>query len=234
MTSLLTLPKTPRNKQTDKQSGYRPGHNSQLQLAYLTDKMYKSLGLSEDFAIIFLAISRYFKKIWHSALLAEWKLEFGIKGPLLCWLSSCLAGKSQVVEVEINGLYPLAWVERTTPTSLLPHQHFTLLPLLATPKAHQIYTFNVFGHTIFENESPPMPISVADRCYTGLSIGPSASHYVLKRTQRYHIESHAITCFTLSITFHFISFHFMYFESSHKGGFMFDSCQIIQKHRHVH
>ena len=31
-----------------------------------------------------------------------------------------------------------------TPTFLI------LLPLLATPKAHQIYTFNVFGHTILK------------------------------------------------------------------------------------
>ena len=49
----------------------------------------------------------------------------------------------------------MAGVAVVTPTSLFPHQHFTLLPLLATPKAH-ICTFNVFGHTIIENDSPPM------------------------------------------------------------------------------
>ena len=47
---------------TDNQSGYRPGHNTQLQLAYLTDKLYKTLDNSEDFTIIYLNISRYFEK----------------------------------------------------------------------------------------------------------------------------------------------------------------------------
>ena len=56
----------------------------------------------------------------------------------------------------MGGACRMAGVAVATPTSLLPHQHFTLLSLLATPKAHQIYTFNVFGHTIFENDSPPM------------------------------------------------------------------------------
>ena len=56
----------------------------------------------------------------------------------------------------MGGARRMAGMAVATLTSLLSHQHFTLLPLLATPKAHQIYTFNVFGHTIFENYSPPM------------------------------------------------------------------------------
>ena len=54
----------------------------------------------------------------------------------------------------------MASVAVATPTSLLRHQHFTLLPLLATPKPHQIYNFNVFGHTIFENDYRHMLTSV--------------------------------------------------------------------------
>ena len=54
----------------------------------------------------------------------------------------------------MGGARRMTGVAVATPTSLLPHKHFR--PLLATPKAHQIYTFNVFGHTIFENDSPPM------------------------------------------------------------------------------
>ena len=60
----------------------------------------------------------------------------------------------------MGGARHMASVAVATPTSLLPHQHFTLLPLLATPKAHQIYTFNVFGRTIFENDYLPMLTSV--------------------------------------------------------------------------
>ena len=46
----------------------------------------------------------------------------------------------------------MAGVAVATPTSLLPHQHLTLLLFPVTPKAHQICTFNVFCHTIFEND----------------------------------------------------------------------------------
>ena len=56
----------------------------------------------------------------------------------------------------MGGARRMAGVAVATPSSLLPHQHFTLLPLLATPKAHQIYTFNGFDHTIFENDSLPV------------------------------------------------------------------------------
>ena len=65
-------------------------------------------------------------------------------------------GGSSGGNVPMSGARRMAGVAVATPTSLLPHQHFTLLPLLAAPKAHQIYTFNVLGHTIFENDSPPI------------------------------------------------------------------------------
>ena len=84
---------------TDNQSGYRPGHNTQLQLAYLTDKLYKTLDHSEDFTIIYLDISRYFEKIWHAGLLTKCKLEFGIRGQVLSWLNSYLDGRSQQVQI---------------------------------------------------------------------------------------------------------------------------------------
>ena len=71
---------------TDRQSGYRPGHSTQLQLIYLTDTLYKSLDQSEDFTIVYLDISRYFEKIWHDGLLAKCKAEFGIRGQVLRWL----------------------------------------------------------------------------------------------------------------------------------------------------
>ena len=92
---------------TDNQSGYRPGHDTQLQLVYLTDKLYKSLDQSEDFTVVYLDISRYFEKIWHEGLLAKCKLEFGITGPVLCWLKSYLNDRSQVVQVDNEQSSPL-------------------------------------------------------------------------------------------------------------------------------
>ena len=92
---------------TDYQSGYRPGHNTELQLVYLTDKLYKALDQSEDFTIIYLDISRYFEKIWHAGLLAKCKTEFGINGRLLCWLNSYLDNRSQLVQIGTEQSHPL-------------------------------------------------------------------------------------------------------------------------------
>ena len=92
---------------SDYQSGYRPGHNTQLQLVYLTDKLYKSLDKLEDFTVVYLDISRYFEKIWHKGLLAKCELEFGITGKVLCWFKSYLDDRSQSVQVGADHSAPL-------------------------------------------------------------------------------------------------------------------------------
>lgn len=84
---------------TPKQSGYRPGHNTEIQLAYLTDRLYRSLDSENDYTIIYLDISRYFEKIWHEGLLAKCDVEFGIRGKHLEWLKSYLSDRQQVVQV---------------------------------------------------------------------------------------------------------------------------------------
>ena len=65
---------------TPKQSGYRPGHNTELQLAYLTDRLYRAMDSGNDYTIIYLDISRYFEKNWHEGLLAKCDIEFGLRG----------------------------------------------------------------------------------------------------------------------------------------------------------
>lgn len=84
---------------TERQSGYRSGHNTQLQLTYLIDKLYKSLDQGDDFTVLYLDISRYFEKIWHEGLLAKCDKEFGIRGKLLDWLRSYLSDRKQEVQV---------------------------------------------------------------------------------------------------------------------------------------
>ena len=84
---------------SDRQSGYRPGHNTQLQLCYLTDRLYKSLDKGQDFTTVYLDISRYFEKIWHSGLLAKCEKEFGLTGNLLAWLKSYLVDRRQTVHI---------------------------------------------------------------------------------------------------------------------------------------
>ena len=53
------------NLLTEKQSWYRPGHSTHIQLSYLTHQMYSALNESNDFTAVFLDISKYFDKIWH-------------------------------------------------------------------------------------------------------------------------------------------------------------------------
>ena len=84
---------------TDRQSGYRPGHNTQLQLAHYTDNIYRSLDRGYDVTSIYLDISKYFDKIWHKGLLHKCQNEFGIAGMLHNWLSSYLKERKQKVKV---------------------------------------------------------------------------------------------------------------------------------------
>ena len=83
---------------SDRQSGYRTGHSTQLQLTYFTH-IYRHLDEGRDVTAIYLDISKYFDKIWHDGLLYKCKNEFFITGPLLSWLQSYLTDRTQRVRV---------------------------------------------------------------------------------------------------------------------------------------
>ena len=84
---------------TQKQSGYRPGHSTELQLAYLSDRLYRAMDSGDDYTVIYSDISRYFEKIWHEGLLAKCDTEFGIRGVHLNWVNSYLSERKQAVQV---------------------------------------------------------------------------------------------------------------------------------------
>ena len=84
---------------SDKQSGYRPGHSTQLQLVYLTHKMFLSLDRNEDFTALYLDISKHFDTIWHEGLLYKCRVQCGISGIVLEWLKSYLTDRTQRVRV---------------------------------------------------------------------------------------------------------------------------------------
>ena len=84
---------------TDRQSGYRKNHNTEIQLHYLTNNLYKSLDTGLDFTALYLDISKYFDKIWHKGLLHKCQNEFGITGSLLNWLRSYLSDRTQQVKI---------------------------------------------------------------------------------------------------------------------------------------
>ena len=87
------------NLLTDRQSGYRPNHSTQLQLTYLTHRLYQTLDTGQDFTAIYLDISKYFDKIWHFGLLQKCKNEFGITGSLFRWLRSYLRDRTHQVKL---------------------------------------------------------------------------------------------------------------------------------------
>lgn len=87
------------NLLTEKQSGYRPGHSTHLQLIYLTHQLHSALNENNNFTAIFLDISKYFDKIWHNALLKKCQIQYNISGLLLSWLTSYLTDRSQVVRI---------------------------------------------------------------------------------------------------------------------------------------
>ena len=89
------------NLLTEKQSGYRPGHSTHIQLLYLTHQMYSALNDNKNFTAIFLDISKYFDKIWHDGLIEKCEIQYNISGSLLAWLISYLHDRSQVVRVEV-------------------------------------------------------------------------------------------------------------------------------------
>ena len=84
---------------SDRQSGYRTGHSTQLQLTYLTHNIYRHLDTGHDVTAIYLDISKYFDKIWHDGLLYKCQHEFNISGPVLLWLKSYLTNRTQRVRI---------------------------------------------------------------------------------------------------------------------------------------
>ena len=87
------------NLLTERQSGYRAGHNTQIQLLFLTNQLYSALNSNTDFTAIFLDISKYFDKIWHDGLLEKCKVQYNISGSLFSWLKSYLSERTQIVRV---------------------------------------------------------------------------------------------------------------------------------------
>ena len=90
---------TNNNLLTEKQSGYRPGHSTQIQLLYLSHQLYSALNEGQNFTAVFLDISKYFDKIWHHGLITKCKIQYNITGPLLEWLESYLKDRTQIVRV---------------------------------------------------------------------------------------------------------------------------------------
>ena len=69
----------------------------------------------------------------------------------------------------MGGECRMADVAVATPTLPVPHQHFALLSLLATPTLTCWLIILCFGHTNFGNHPPPMGRGDIDLCFAELT-----------------------------------------------------------------
>ena len=95
--------------------------------------------------------------------------------------------------------YLLTRVEKVIcPPRLLTYQHLALSASLDTSKAHKITHFGSFGHTIFENNPPPMPSE--HQLYVSLST-------FLNKTWIFSDRSWTTKQASASVIFLFIAFY---------------------------
>lgn len=84
------------NLLTSHQSGFIKGDSTVNQLVYLYHDICNALDEGKEVRAVFCDISKAFDRVWHKGLL--FKLStFGIRGPLLQWLSSYLSYRQQRV-----------------------------------------------------------------------------------------------------------------------------------------
>ena len=87
----------------------------------------------------------------------------------------------------MGGECRMAGVAVATPTLPVPHQHFVLLSLLATPTLTCWLTILCFGHTNFGNHPPPMHTYI----HEGLLIRPDNSQGLVTRSNIKHKWAYA-------------------------------------------
>ena len=87
---------------TPNQSGFRPGDSTINQLLYITHRIYAAFEEfpSRETRAVFLDISKAFDKVWHDVLIFKLK-TYGVSGPLLALIKSCLMNRKQ--RVVLNG-----------------------------------------------------------------------------------------------------------------------------------
>ena len=81
------------------QHGFRPNHSCQTQLVDFIDEIQRSMNTRQQTDLLFIYFSKAFDTVPHGRLLNKLKF-YGVRGPLLQWISSWLTERYQRVMVD--------------------------------------------------------------------------------------------------------------------------------------
>ena len=81
------------------QHGFRPNHSCQTQLVDFIDEIQRSMNIRQQTDLLFIDFSKAFDTVPHGRLLNKLKF-YGVRGPLLRWISSWLTERYQRVMVD--------------------------------------------------------------------------------------------------------------------------------------
>ena len=85
------------NRSEKLQSAYKKLHSTETALLKVHDDILKSVDSDHTVVLLLLDLSAAFDTVDHSLLLHRLNTRFGIKGRVLAWFESYLAGRSQFV-----------------------------------------------------------------------------------------------------------------------------------------
>jgi len=84
---------------TDKQWAYREGHSTELLLVHLSENWRRAIDENKVVAVAFVDFKKAFDCVSHAILLQKLKLQFGVQGSLLSWLTDYLSDRTQYAMV---------------------------------------------------------------------------------------------------------------------------------------
>ena len=87
------------NLVTDKQWAYREGHSAELLLVHLSETWRRAIDVNKVVAVAFVDFKKAFDCVSPAILLQKLKLQFGVQGPLLSWLTDYLTDRTQYAMV---------------------------------------------------------------------------------------------------------------------------------------
>ena len=143
---------------SDRQSGFKRGDSTTMQLTRLVQLWSEAIDDSSYVGVVFFDLKKAFDRVWHQGLLA--KLErAGVRGQALHWFSSFLSGRRQVVSVN-GSVSAFASLHAGVPQGAI------LSPLLFSLYMNDIHSSGTDDINLFADDTS---MYVIDKSACGLS-----------------------------------------------------------------